>query len=925
MRTTPVIALVLVQFMSVTRFLHASEYLGNNRRDGRVEATLPAKPVLLWTYEERHRPRTAWPEPFGELQFIDFDYADQVTIGSGLAFFGSSADHTVRALEVESGEERWAFYTEGPVRFAPVLYKDRVCAVSDDGHLYCLKASSGAFVWKRRLAPGDERCHGNGQMISKWPCRSGLLIEGSRLYTTAGMWSGDGVVIYCLSADTGEAIWKNDTTGYRWMLLPHGSGFGGVAPQGYLAFYKDTLYVAAGRSAPAIVDANTGKLLFHEIGLGYKAHYPGGSWIMAAHDWVAFKRQHNYRDADVKSREYELGRNKEGIILYNYRTGRPEIALTGNRTIAAAIEGDLVLGGNSVIRINAEELRKRYKGVKLSKQQKGAPAYYDPAAQAKWRTDTGRVYTLMIAGDTVVAGGRGVVMLLDARTGAKLWSAEVEGHVRGLSIADGRLVASTTSGRIYCFGTGRSGPPEVISHKPSPLPEAPDDKSATVAVGEIGINDGHCLMLGAGDGSLLLEILKTTKLVVYCLEPDAVKREKMRALLDEAGLLGVRAQLHSGSFDRTTYAPYAGNCIVWGGRLGSSAEKTDLGGLYRSLRPWGGIAYEFGDGTSASASRSRLTGSGVPLEEIAAGSFGTVVRRGPLPGAGEWTRAYANQGNTHSTTDEVVKLPLGILWWGGVGPERIVSRHWRAPVPLFSKGHMFIQGQHDVIGVDAYTGREMWNRHIEGVGRFPASYRGGNIITDGDRVYCVKGLTCYALDARTGRTVREYRHVLSPAQKEETEAFFPFYSKPIGKKRTVPVRRPVVVWEYLGMAGNRVIGTLGVGSERLTGFGTSFPSMSRYIFAYDKRTGTKAWQIALDKTVSPFAIVSDDRHLYFIDRTDEPTFLRIRRGLKGFSSALKAVRLSDGKEVWRNDELSPVRKTLLLKDGIIVASANFNE
>jgi len=146
-----------------------------------------------------------------------------------------------------------------------------------------------------RLASGKQRCIGNEQIVSKWPCRSGVLIEGDKLYTTAGMWSEDGVIIYCLSADTGEVIWKNDTTGYRWMLLPHGSGYGGVAPQGYLALYKGTLYVAAGRSAPAIFDASTGKLLFHEIRLGYKAHYPGGSWIMAAHDWIMFRRQHNYK------------------------------------------------------------------------------------------------------------------------------------------------------------------------------------------------------------------------------------------------------------------------------------------------------------------------------------------------------------------------------------------------------------------------------------------------------------------------------------------------------------------------------------------------------------------------------------------------------------------------------------------------------
>ena len=48
----------------------ASQYLGNNQRSGYTDVTVPAKPVLQWTYKERHGPRTAWPEPFGELQFI---------------------------------------------------------------------------------------------------------------------------------------------------------------------------------------------------------------------------------------------------------------------------------------------------------------------------------------------------------------------------------------------------------------------------------------------------------------------------------------------------------------------------------------------------------------------------------------------------------------------------------------------------------------------------------------------------------------------------------------------------------------------------------------------------------------------------------------------------------------------------------------
>lgn len=927
-QTRSVTAVALLLGMTLADSLPATEYLGNNRRSGYTDAVVPTQPVLLWTYQERHAPRNAWPEPFGELQLIDFDYSDQVTIGAGMVYFGSSADHTVRALDLGGGEERWTFYTEGPVRFAPVLYKDRLFTVSDDGYLYCLKASDGSLMWKKRLAPAAERCIGNEQMVSKWPCRSGVLVEDGKLYTTAGMWSVDGVIVYCLDADTGEVIWENDTTGHRWMLLPHGSGYGGVSPQGYLAFYKDTLYVAAGRAAPAIFDAKTGALLFHEIGLGYKAHYPGGSWIMAAHDWIMFKRQHNYRDADVKDTEYQIGGNAEGIILYNYRTGNPEIALVGGRVIAAAVEEDLVMGGaGSVIRINADQLRDAYKAHPEGKGQKGGPKYYDPTSLAKWSTDIGRVYTLMIVGDTIVAGGKGTVTLLDVKNGGRLWQRKVEGAVRGLSVSENTFIATTTSGNVYCFGKGQFDSGKTVSHGRS-FPAVSQQMSAKV-IAEIGITEGYCLMLGAGDGSLLLDLLTQTELTVYCLEPDAAKRTRMRTLLDEAGMLGVRSQLHDGSFDQITYAPYCGNCIVWGDRLGSPADKVDFKGLYRSLRPWGGVAYEFGERSAAPASKSRLIACGVPEKEISIGSFGTIVRRGPLPGAGEWTRAHANPGNTFSSGDDVVRPPLGILWWGGVGPDRIVSRHWRAPVPLFSKGLMFIQGQHDVIGVDAYTGREMWNRHIEDVGRFPPAFRGGNIITDGDRVYCVKGLTCYALDAKTGKSVRQYVHKLTPAQEEATRKLIPLHGVLTSKTKSGKhsLKAPSVVWEFLGMADNRIVGTLGFDAANLKHNGMAIPHQSRHIFAYDKATGEKAWEVTLDDTVMPTAIVSDDQQLYYIDRTDQWTCQGMKRrgNYEDFQSKLVAVRLSDGATAWTREGLAPEVKALLLKDGILVATANFSD
>ena len=37
-------------------------------------------------------------------------------------------------------------------------------------------------------------------------------------------------------------------------------------------------------------------------------------------------------------------------------------------------------------------------------------------------------------------------------SGEQVWSANVDGEARGLAVADGRLLVSTTAGKIYCSG-----------------------------------------------------------------------------------------------------------------------------------------------------------------------------------------------------------------------------------------------------------------------------------------------------------------------------------------------------------------------------------------------------------------------------------------------------------------------------------------
>ena len=91
------------------------------------------------------------------MERMHFDNAHHVAAAKGLVYFGSSVDNKVYALSARSGKIKWTFTTEGPVRFAPSIWKNRIYVGSDDGHVYCLKARNGKLIWKYRAGPSDEK------------------------------------------------------------------------------------------------------------------------------------------------------------------------------------------------------------------------------------------------------------------------------------------------------------------------------------------------------------------------------------------------------------------------------------------------------------------------------------------------------------------------------------------------------------------------------------------------------------------------------------------------------------------------------------------------------------------------------------------------------------------------------------------------
>ena len=104
-------------------------------------------------------------------------------------------------------------------------------------------------------------------MISRWPVRSGVLVDGGIVYAVFGMWPAEGIFFYALDAETGRVIWCNDTCGWELVTVGHMvTTLSGLNPQGALLATADRLVVPTGRSAPAVFDRATGKLLHYAPG-----------------------------------------------------------------------------------------------------------------------------------------------------------------------------------------------------------------------------------------------------------------------------------------------------------------------------------------------------------------------------------------------------------------------------------------------------------------------------------------------------------------------------------------------------------------------------------------------------------------------------------------------------------------------------------
>jgi len=790
MRTACIVGLhFAVAIASAARAEDWPMYQRDARRSGYTPEQLPKVLQPRWTFKLRLPPTSAWTRE----NRMTFDRACQPVIGDGKVFFGHSANGKVYALDAATGTLAWAFFTDGPVRFAPVFWRDRIFVASDDGHLYALSASEGKLIWKVRGGPGDDMVLGNGYMCSKWPARGGPVVDDGALYYGSGIWPTDGVFVYALDPATGKVLWCNSESAHLRMQQPHKGAMArsGIAAQGYLVSAGNGLIVPSGRAVPACLDRATGKLRYFRLN---SMGSTGGGMTTVIDNYLV-----------------------TGGFVCGLSSGAGMTRLRG-RCVVATPEGIITADKNSISLRNLRSGDANNRGG--STWTVPDPATTGPASAAT------HVTSMIAAAGKVICGGDGRVDVIDRASNSTVTTLNgIDGAVHGLAYADENLIASTSTGHIYCFGQGG----RRASAKPSPkqgrrAPAKPPSLASEI-VKKTGISKGFCLDLECGDGSLATALASQTELRIVATTDDGSKLGALRRKFEAAGLYGDRVVVLRRDPGKTGLPDYFADLIVSGS--GAIARSPALRQEAERLqRPHGGVVC-FG----------------------LAGKLQTDIR-GPLEGAGQWTHQYANARNTLCSGDTRVRGDLTMLWYRDYDIE-LTNRHNRGPSPLYDAGRVFHFGRHEVIAVDAYNGRELWRYRIQDLLSFLDYY--GITITSGvacagdGTLYVRSRAACYCINAATGEL-----------------------------RRKIPVPGvPDGHWGYVAYSDGVLYGASANKEYVPRNDGKldpRFPSLSEAesVFAVDPKTGRQLWRREAEKSIRHNSIAIDDTSVYLIDRELDP-------------------------------------------------------
>ncbi len=836
----------------------------------------------------------AWLGEFPHLRF-DVNY-EPIAVGNTL-FFGSSDDDSVTALDTETGQLRWRFYANGPVRLAPVAWQGKIYFGADDGVLYCLDGDDGTLQWKFDTALSNRRGFIEGRLTTICPVRGGPLVLDGKVHFVAGIWSFESSASFTLDAETGKLIHKTK----------------GVRAQGYLSAIGGWLYGPNGRTTAVRLNRETGASAGGLSGwAGYWDHLIAGSG-----DWVCRMGSLQKLGQVPTGLVHEPGPGSSTACFYRpvisgnvvyYSAAKPAVPRIDK--IGPEI-GDLV--ASSLSKPKLTEAKDAQGKPILSRQGKPVtklvlkelwrlPKKQIVEALEEQTPPTGERALVIVgirAGKRLYGYRDSTVFAVDLPAGGRppqvSWKARLQGAPARLIAADAKLFVVTREGGLYCFGD-KKVTPRVFPKEERELADVKDpwSKKASTILKQTGVSEGYCLVLGLQSGRLVEELFRQSRLQIIAMDTDPklvralrqklsylkepVRSDPTTVTTDDGTPLKTAASAEINprrrrvvvyEDDPTAYAfpPYMASLIVSEDPHEFLKDPNRVSRVFRALRPYGGtVCLELGarehEAVAQAAAKSRL-----PRAELKrSGPLTLLTRAGALVGSADWPHEWADPANTLKSRDHL-KAPLGMLWTGGRSARRDMyfDRHVWPPSPVVIAGRMFITGPQRLVAVDIYTGRVLWEVESKIFTAMTRGRGGCHTVGASDGIYvCTRG-SIFCFDPATGKLLSEFT---LPADSTKDDKW----------------GRPRIYQDML-------ITTVVRGAH------------DKKLVALDRHSGSLLWMKDAESSFSYVAIGNDKVFCWDGSSRDLPGPKAARRGVSTAEvpgRVLKAIDVRDGKTLWRS-------------------------
>ena len=706
-----------------------------------------------------------------------------------------------------------------------------------------------------------------------------------------------GVYIAAVEVSTGRLLWINDSTGSTWIKQPHSApSFAGVAPQGALVVAGDSLIVPGGRSVPAVFNRSTGALSYFELNAGGKG--VGGSFVIADDkSFFVHTRQRGVR-------EFELSTGTKQFLQCN------EPVLYNGLLLTAADSG-----GKPVVKVHAADRR------------------------VLWEAPLDGSGDLILSGGTLYAAGASGIQCLTLPaepqnvaadnpplTRTLIPPAAIRGNIQRLLAADQRLFAVTAEGHLHAFAeTAETAP--VLHDLITPLPVEPAPANATETAAALQQSlpaEGYALWFGAADTPLLSAFATHSPFVqLACIDDNPARITELRKRWTDLRLYG-KVTAHLSAPQHFLTAPYLAHAIIVGAELSSSisTDPETLNKIYQSVRPYGGILQLLCRPAEAAAIAAAATAAKPEQATVEINAFGVrLIRTGALPDSADWTHLHGDIANSRKSGDARVKLPLGVLWFGGSSNLDVLPRHGHGPGQQVVDGRLFIQGINTLSARDVYTGRVLWRKEFEDLGTFDVYYdatyketpldpaynqvhipganaRGTNYVATAEHVYILEGAVCRVLDPASGQLIRTIELPQeNPDEPQEWSYLGVFQNVLIGGMGFAKYRQRLDL-SFAGEDGKLGGSKAGFGSKSLDRAG------SMMLVGFDRLSGKLLWKIPAKHSFWNNGVIAGGGRIYCLDRYPKQVEEKLqRRGIAAPETyRILAIDPQTGRELWQKND-----------------------